>query len=74
VRRISVRSRQRGDQPCRFGGLLIAVMVSWRLDPKAALADADLAGSRVGTAWVWLLRFVVPATVALILLCSLAVL
>ena len=57
-----------------IGGLLIALLVGWRLDLTAALADADLAGTRLGAAWIWLLRLVVPATVAVILLRSAAVL
>jgi NSS family neurotransmitter:Na+ symporter len=55
------------------GGLLIALLVGWRLSPKRAMAEADLAGGWIGPAWIWLLRIVVPAMIAIIMLRSAAV-
>lgn len=55
-----------------LGGLAVAIFVGWRIAPRAALADADLAQGRTGWIWLWLLRIVVPVTILLILLRSLA--
>lgn len=57
-----------------LGGLVIAVFVGWRLAPSVAKEIADLAESVVGTAWLWLLRIGVPATIAVILMRSVALL
>lgn len=50
------------------GGILIALFVGWRLRAAESLAEADLAHRRLGVAWLWLLRTLVPAAVALILI------
>ena len=49
------------------GGLLIAVFVGWKLKAGSLLEDANLAGTRVGKIWRWLLRYLVPAMIALII-------
>lgn len=51
-----------------LGGILIAVFVGWRVGRADALREADLAGSRAGPVWHALLRYLVPVTIALILL------
>ena len=53
-------------------GLAVAIFVGWRIAPATVLADADLATSRLGRIWLWLLRMVVPATILVILVRSLA--
>jgi len=55
-------------------GLAIALYAGWRLVPAASRSAADLAGSPVGAAWLWLLRVGVPLTTLVILLRSLGVL
>jgi NSS family neurotransmitter:Na+ symporter len=52
------------------GGILIALFVGWHVNRALTLAAAGLDGSRLGTAWLWLLRTLVPLAVALILLHS----
>ncbi|MDA0663928.1 MAG: hypothetical protein O3B08_13985, partial [Proteobacteria bacterium] len=44
--------------------------VGWRVKRAVALHEADLAGSRFGMVWLWLLRFLVPVTILAILLQS----
>jgi neurotransmitter:Na+ symporter, NSS family len=56
-----------------LGGLLIAVFVGWVLKRSDTLEDCDLAGSRVGSVWLILVRVVVPGAVAIILLNSLGI-
>jgi NSS family neurotransmitter:Na+ symporter len=51
-------------------GLLVALFVGWRWGAGNALAAADLEGSAIGRAWIWLLRIVVPFVISLILLNS----
>jgi NSS family neurotransmitter:Na+ symporter len=53
------------------GGLVIALLVGWRLDPRTALSDADLAATLIGQFWLWLLRVVVPLVISIILMRSL---
>lgn len=50
-----------------ISGLLVALFVGWRLKRSDALREADLAGSRLGVAWLWLLRILVPVTILTIL-------
>ncbi len=54
-----------------LSGLLIAILVGWRMERGRALADADLARDRMGRTWLWLMRIVVPAMIVLILARSL---
>ena len=56
-----------------LGGLLIAIFVGWSLKRSDTLEDCDLAGSRAGGVWLILVRVVVPALVAVILLNSFGV-
>lgn len=53
-----------------LGGILIAVFVGWRVSRIDALYEADLTHSRLGTVWRFLLRYLVPTMIALILLQS----
>lgn len=50
-----------------LGGLLVALFTGWRLQRAEALAEADLDRSALGTVWLWLLRWVVPAAILLVL-------
>lgn len=50
------------------GGILIALFVGWRLRRGEVLREADLAQSALGPVWLWLLRTLVPAAVAIILI------
>ncbi|MDX1483498.1 MAG: sodium-dependent transporter [Alphaproteobacteria bacterium] len=52
------------------GGILIALFVGWHVKRATTLDSADLARSRFGASWLWLLRTAVPAAVLLILLHS----
>ena len=52
------------------GGVLVALFVGWRVKRAVALHEADLAGTRFGMVWLWLLRFLVPVTILAILLQS----
>jgi NSS family neurotransmitter:Na+ symporter len=54
-------------------GLLIAILVGWRMGRGEALAEADLSRNAVGHAWLWLMRIVVPAMIILILARSLGI-
>ncbi len=56
------------------GGILIALFVGWHVNTGLTLPAAGLYGSRLGAAWLWLLRTLVPLAVALILLHSSGVL
>lgn len=53
-------------------GLSIALFVGWRLAPANAKDSANLAGTAIGTVWLWLLRIGVPVTITIILMRSLA--
>lgn len=53
-----------------LGGLAVALFVGWRVERGIALREVDLAGSRIGTAWLWLLRVPVPLAIALIMIRS----
>ncbi|MEZ5739824.1 MAG: sodium-dependent transporter [Burkholderiaceae bacterium] len=56
------------------GGILVALFVGWRWTRSEALAEAELDDSRLGVTWLWLLRAVSPALIALILLSNTGVL
>lgn len=53
-----------------LGGILVAVFLGWRVNRALALREADLADSRLGLVWLWLLRVAAPVTIAAILLQS----
>jgi len=51
-------------------GILTALYVGWRLERAFVLDEADLGESRIGVAWLWLVRILVPLTILGILLQS----
>lgn len=50
------------------GGLLIALFVGWNWSGEEALRVAGISDGRYGRAWLFLLRFIAPCLIALILL------
>jgi len=52
-------------------GLLIAVFVGWKIKPEAVQAELQIKNRFVFRAWFWLLRWVAPISIALILLTGL---
>lgn len=54
-------------------GLLIAILVGWRMERRRALADADLWDDAVGITWLWLVRILAPVMIAIILVRSLGI-
>jgi NSS family neurotransmitter:Na+ symporter len=56
------------------GGLVVALLVGWRLNARTALEDADLATTLIGHLWLWLLRVAVPLVIVVILIRSLGLL
>jgi NSS family neurotransmitter:Na+ symporter len=54
-------------------GLLIAILVGWRMERRRALADADLFDNFVGKTWLWLIRVLAPVMIAIILVRSLGI-
>jgi NSS family neurotransmitter:Na+ symporter len=48
-------------------GLLIAVFVGWRIKPEAVAAELQIKNPVFFKAWFWLLRWVAPVSIALIL-------
>lgn len=53
-----------------LGGLAVALFLGWRVDRGLALREADLAGSRIGVAWLWLLRIPVPVAIGAVMIRS----
>jgi len=51
-------------------GIMTALYVGWRIERDLLLKDADFGPSRIGVAWLWLVRLVVPVTIVLILVQS----
>jgi len=47
-----------------LGGLLLAVFVGWKVAPAAVAEHVDMKNQMVFKAWFWLLRFVVPVSIA----------
>jgi len=54
-----------------LSGLLLAVFVGWKIKPEAMEAELQMKNRALFRAWLWLLRWVVPISIALILLNSL---
>jgi NSS family neurotransmitter:Na+ symporter len=52
-------------------GLLLALFVGWKVRPEAIEAQLNIENPRVFRAWFWLLRWVVPISIALILVSGL---
>ena len=48
-------------------GLVIALVLGWKVERHLAVRSADLASGVVGTMWLWSLRVVAPVTILLIL-------
>jgi NSS family neurotransmitter:Na+ symporter len=48
-------------------GLLLAVFVGWRIKPEVFKAQLQIKNRRVFQSWFWLLRWVVPISIVLIL-------
>jgi NSS family neurotransmitter:Na+ symporter len=54
-----------------ISGLVIALVIGWRIEWRHALAAADLGDGAWGLAWLWSIRLIAPATILLILAQSL---
>ena len=52
-------------------GLLLALFVGWKVKPEAIEAQLNIENPKVFRAWFWLLRWVVPISIALILVSGL---
>jgi NSS family neurotransmitter:Na+ symporter len=52
-------------------GLLLAVFVGWRIKPEAIQAELQISNPALFRAWFWLLRWVAPISIVLILLAGL---
>jgi NSS family neurotransmitter:Na+ symporter len=53
-----------------LGGLLLAVFVGWRIRPEAIAGQLRMKNPTLFRAWLWLLRWVVPLSIAGILISS----
>ncbi len=49
------------------GGLMLALFVGWRIKPKAIREQLKFGNARLFKLWLWLLRWVAPISIALIL-------
>ncbi len=47
-----------------LGGLLLAVFVGWKISPAAVAEHVNIQNPRIFRVWFWLLRFVVPVSIA----------
>ncbi len=54
-----------------LGALLLAVFVGWRISPQAVAAELNIKSSWFFNTWYWLLRWVVPISIAAILISNL---
>ena len=54
-----------------LGGLLLALFVGWRIKPEAISEELRFSNPTLFRIWFWLLRWVVPISIALILYSSL---
>ncbi|TMW73410.1 sodium-dependent transporter [Alteribacter natronophilus] len=50
-----------------LGGLIIALFVGWGWKKAQSLEASDFGASAIGTIWLFLLRFVAPAAIAVVL-------
>lgn len=57
-----------------LGGLLFALFIGWGWQRSVALQEAGFTGRRLGTLWLFTLRYLTPVLVVLVLLRSLGVL
>jgi NSS family neurotransmitter:Na+ symporter len=53
------------------GGILIAIFVGWHVSRSTTLSAAGFDPPRLGPSWLWLLRYMVPLAVLLVLFQSL---
>jgi NSS family neurotransmitter:Na+ symporter len=51
-------------------GLLLALFVGWMIKPEAILKEVDIKNPHLFKAWFWLLRWVAPVSIALIIYSS----
>lgn len=54
-----------------LGGLLLAVFVGWRVAPQAVAAELNIKSPWFYHSWYWLLRWVVPISIAAIFIANL---
>ncbi len=54
-----------------LGGLLIAVFVGWRVSPQAVAGELNFENPLFYKIWFWLLRWVVPVSIAIVFLANL---
>ena len=54
-----------------LSGLLLAVFVGWMIKPEAIKEELNIQNPRLFNSWFWLLRWVAPISIALILYSSL---
>ena len=54
-----------------LSGLLLAVFVGWRLSPEAVAREVDMRNPALFRTWRWLLRWVAPISIGLILVSNL---
>jgi NSS family neurotransmitter:Na+ symporter len=52
-------------------GLLLALFVGWKIKPEAIQDQLNIENPALFRAWFWLLRWVVPISIALILVSGL---
>jgi len=50
-----------------ISGLLLAIFVGWRLEPRAIADELGMQSETLFRIWLWLLRWVAPVSIALIL-------
>jgi NSS family neurotransmitter:Na+ symporter len=56
------------------GGIVIALFVGWGWGRANALGESDCGTGALGRLWLWLLRLVAPAVIAVVLLAGLGLL
>jgi NSS family neurotransmitter:Na+ symporter len=47
-----------------LGGLLLAVFVGWKVAPAAVAEHVDMKNQTIFRVWFWLLRYLVPVSIA----------
>ncbi len=53
-----------------IGGILVSLVVGWIIQRRVSLHESDLAATRTGIVWLWLLKTLVPASIIAMLLHS----
>ncbi len=54
-----------------LGGILMALFVGWRIKPAALTKDLSFGSSALFTAWLWMIRIIVPLAILWVLYTSL---